>query len=177
MMGEYHTVIENNEVVSVCKLETLSNMYYVRRDEAKFLLPLDAGEDTDIAELLNDKSVIWRFPYPSEDLELNSATTYFKLIKVIDKRAVKTFKFYADKSEILTPYHERCRSGIEIVGERFSMEGVGRTIFCCEGCNGLFSLSKLETEKVKAEIINSFEGEQVFIELLASRIRPNLLTH
>lgn len=172
-MGEHHTVIENNEVTYVCKLGTLSNMYYVRRDEASFLLPFDAKKDTDIAELLEDTDIIWRFPYPKEDVELSSNISYSKLVEAIDEREVRSFKFYADKAEILTSYHDKCRGGIEIIGERYSQEGIGRTIFSCEGCKKLFSLSNAEVEKMKAEIINSFEGSEAFIEQLAARIKPN----
>lgn len=182
-MGEIHTVMKNNEVIPVCKLGAMENMYYARRLEACFLLPFDAKQETDISELLFDREIIWRFPFPDEDLELSftNATlhnqSYSNLINSIVKRSTRTFNFIADKEPILTSYHDDCIGGFKILGERFSLDLVAVTVFSCDGCNRVFSLSNTEIQRIKVEIINNCEGDDAFIEQVAYRLHPNPLLY
>lgn len=65
------------------------------------------------------------------------------------------------------------RFRLAAVGERYK-DGNGRTVFSCHGCEGLFSLTRKEVERLDAT--NAFDGEgderRQWLELLA---RPDVV--
>lgn len=67
-MGEYASRMVNGKIEQVCKVGTCDDWRYVRRCEAERLSIGDMRQGTNMDSALAEPSILYRFPFPDEDL-------------------------------------------------------------------------------------------------------------
>lgn len=182
-MGEYFTErLPNGNYNTLCKAGTLNDWRYVRYSECKAWAPFDAGDQTNIRLTLSDEDVVYRFPFPDEDGDLNVIP---KWDRVNQRDMFRTFRFtYQTTDEInhkeqvvhINPSGggygvnvwipclvrkgqplKTSKNGAvplcTIFGERYDKQGRSRTVFACAWCGALFSVDALQLPAIQQAIL------------------------
>lgn len=181
-MGIYHSILENNKRVVLCKLGTMNNMYYVRKDEAYIMRSFDS--DSGLKILFMDVSLIWRFSWPDEDITVNYTNeqtfkeSYKKIVDAVAKREIRTLTFNASfesKFSISNQHETNCnqQDKFELLGDRYADRTGFRSIFRCVGCDKLYAFSNIEIEQViKPAILSLTDYPKDSLEKILQRINP-----
>jgi hypothetical protein len=167
---------KKQQLVQFSRLGSLDNsnsMGYLTREEAELLALFDT-EDSAIPEVLIDFSVLWRFPWPDEDVNINYLMDldpfYKELCNEIPKRINSRRLSFTAKLELA---HHNCSSTeFCIIGERHSPEG-RRTIINCNRCQKPWNLSPLNLELAKRAILSLSNTDPLFLLQVAARLKAN----
>lgn len=194
-MGEYATRRKDGKLVTLCKLGTLDDWRYGRRQEAELLAETDAGAGTNISLALASSEILWRFPWPDEDKNSSPRAIgereMFRTLPfpAIPIRGLKHGEFVAGISlssggysyNLRLPCPATWKNGrfkttgrverlFAIVGERYH-DGHARTIFQCAWCETPFSVNQREAEAIR-EVLRQQESGDGWYFKVAERIRP-----
>lgn len=185
LMSTYHTVKENNKIVTICKLGTTENMYYVRLEEAYIIRSFDINKKMKL--LFMDLRLIWRFRWPDEDIfisyqnEESFKESYQRIVKAVEKREPRhlIFKINAELKSLETfsyAHENNCidQSKLKLIGDRYCPSKGFRTIFSCLSCNELYAFSSKEIEEViKPGILSLVDYSREFLEKVVEKIYPH----